>query len=244
MAATALILRLALVQGAVALQLQQRGLHPRSFARGHRCPAPRCVSDDPFSFAALRQEAERRGGESLGKFAAMRHFGPHHTTTPREVVQHIITELQQHNISQAFAFTAVPVLKRGTHKSSTDWSHRMSWEKAKVINDAPSGKACNADDFEAMVRSKYAPLLNVVQYRFVGDDSAWQQKNGHEKMTAVKDYVVEVRTRESEHLLLKFKLVYDWLVYCHLVASVRSISTLELSVHPLPLPLPSRSRSP
>ena len=39
-------------------------------------------------------------------------------------------------------------------------------------------------------------------------------------MTAVKVYVVEVRTRSGEHLLLKFKLVYDWLLYCHMVAGV------------------------
>jgi len=51
------------------------------------------------------------------------------------------------------------------------------------------------------------------------------------KMTAVKDYVVEVKTSHQEHLLLKFKLVYDWLVYCHLVASVDIMSVDALGKH-------------
>jgi len=58
-------------------------------------------------------------------------------------------------------------------------------------------------------------LLETEEFRFVGDASSWQQENGMAKMTAVKDYVVEVKTSHQEHLLLKFKLVYDWLVYCH-----------------------------
>ena len=56
-------------------------------------------------------------------------------------------------------------------------------------------------------------------YRFIGDASAWQQPNG-ESATAVKEYVVEVKTVSGQHLLVKFKLVYDWLLYCHLIATV------------------------
>lgn len=41
-------------------------------------------------------------------------------------------------------------------------------------------------------------------------------------MTAVKEYMVEVKSCKGEHLLYKFKLVYDWLLFCHLVASVRT----------------------
>ena len=40
---------------------------------------------------------------------------------------------------------------------------------------------------------RYAALLQTKAYRFVGDDSAWQQKGGLEQMTAPKEYVVEVQ---------------------------------------------------
>ena len=55
-----------------------------------------------------------------------------------------------------------------------------------------------------------APLLDLDVFRFVGDDTPWQDKGGLEKMTDPKDYVVEVKTRSGEHLILTFKLVYDW----------------------------------
>jgi hypothetical protein len=90
-----------------------------------------------------------------------------------------------------------------------------------VIGGAPSGKALESEDFEAMVRSTYSSMLDTKEYRFIGDSSAWQQKRGHEKMTAVKEYVVETKTAKGDHHLLKFKLVYDWLLYCHLIATVQ-----------------------
>lgn len=184
-----------------------------------------------ISFGALRAEAERRSGTDFGKFHQLKQLGPHHTTTPKQVVEHVITELREGNVSQAFAFTCVPVTKRGTHKTSTDWTQRMAWEKCNVINGAPSGRFVDLPTFESMVKARYSPLLDTEEFRFVGDASPWQQKQGREKMTAVKDYVVEVKTRSQEHLLLKFKLVYDWLVYCHLVASVDIMSIDRLGKH-------------
>jgi len=200
-----------------------------------RCPHPRCLLNDDADapddkgdslFAELRAEVGRRSreGASLGKFAAMQSYGPHHTTTPREVVEFVITELQRGNISQAFAFSAIPVTKRGTHKSSTDWSRRMAWEKAQIIGGAPSGQHHDSEGFEAMVRDKYGALLNTDVFRFLGDATPWQQKNGMEKMTAEKEYLVEVKTKKDDHLLFKFRLVYDWLLYCHLVTSVSMLS--------------------
>ena len=250
MAVTAAAAVLVQLAGSAALQLPAAPVAPRHQHRPTpraRCPRCDAAADgegaDPFSesigdfsFSALRKEAERRSGSDelgndLGKFMAMHRIGPHHTTTPKEVVQHVITELREGNVSQAFSFTCVPVTKRGTHKSSTDWSQRMTWDRCKVINDAPSGGHANLQEFESMVRSRYAPLLETEEFRFVGDDSPWQQKRGQEKMTAVKDYVVEVKTRSREHLLLKFKLVYDWLVFCHLVARVDIMSIDALGKH-------------
>ena len=75
-------------------------------------------------------------------------------------------------------------------------------------------------------RHRYAALLQTKAYRFVGDDTAWQQKGGLEQMTAPKEYVVEVQAgakeegQRPEHLLVRFELTYDWLVYCHLVSTV------------------------
>ena len=77
----------------------------------------------------------------LGRRDALRELGPHHTTTPKEVVEFVITQLRQGDVDEAFSFTCIPVAKRGCHKSSTDWSRRMAWEKASVIAGAPSGKA-------------------------------------------------------------------------------------------------------
>ena len=184
------------------------------------------MEDDTSLLAELREAVGKRldEGASLGKFAAMQRLGPHHTTTPKEVVEFVITQLRQGNISQAFAFSAIPVTKRGTHKSSTDWSNRMAWAQAQIIGGAPSGKFHDREAFEQMVRGQYAGLLDTQVFRFLGDTTPWQQKDGMEKMTSVKEYLVEVKTSKDEHLLFKFRLVYDWLVYCHLVTSVSVLS--------------------
>lgn len=180
--------------------------------------------------AALQEELERRRSEQscasmafapgLGRFEKMQELGPHHTTTPKEVVEYVITKLRQGDVAEAFTFTCIPTAKRGCHKSSTDWSRRMAWDKAREIGGAPSGKAHEAAEFGEMVRAAYAPLLKTEGYRFIGDASNWQLKNGLEKATAVKEYVVEVKTTGGEHLLVRFRLIYDWLLYCHLVATV------------------------
>jgi len=187
-----------------------------------------------ITFSALWKEAEKRAvlgpGSDFGKMHTLRHTGPCHTTTPKQVVEHLLVALREGEIEQAFRFTCVPVGKRGTHKSSTDWSHRLDWEKCSVINGAPSGRFVDEEGFSQMVRSRYAALLRTDEFRFIGDTSPWQQKNGQAKMTEVKDYVVETKTQTGEHLLLKFRLVYDWLLYCHLVASV-SITSLMVSKH-------------
>ena len=199
-----------------------------------RCVSPRCggdevPGDEAFSLEQLRMVAAKHPDARLGKFDQLRKEGPQHLTSPRQVVEFVMNELSVGNVDQAFMFTCVPVAKRGVHKSSTDWSRRMNWETCKVINGAPSGVACDATKFDSIIRSRFSPLLATSTYRFVGDTSAWQVDRGREKMTAVKNYVVEAKTRsesgrQSEHLLLKFRLVYDWLLYCHLVASCTIVS--------------------
>lgn len=44
-------------------------------------------------------------------------------------------------------------------------------------------------------------------------------------MTAVKHYMIETKTRGGEHLLFNFELVYESLVHCHLISSVKIFST-------------------
>ena len=121
--------------------------------------------------SSLRREAETRDLvfiEDLGKLDKMRKLGPHHTTAPKQVVEHIVTELRQGNISQAFRFTCNPPWRQGTHASTTDWSVRMAWDKATVIEGTPSGRTVDKQAFIRMVRSRYAALLDTQQYRFVG----------------------------------------------------------------------------
>ena len=202
---------------------------------------------DAFSFAALQKEVSRRDAsefkqhQTLNKQHALQKYGPHHTTSPKQVVEHIIREhafarnsatpwpcrptahqarwsFPAHaeslsasgNISQAFAFTCVPMNNRGLHKSSTDWSKRMAWDRCRIINDEPSGQFYDHEAFAQMVRERYAPMLGVDGFRFLGDSSAWQQQKGTAKMTDPKQYVVEVKTRRGDHLILDFKLLYDW----------------------------------
>ena len=43
-------------------------------------------------------------------------------------------------------------------------------------------------------------------------------------MTAVKEYMIEAQTKKGKHLILRFKLVYNWLVFCHLIAGVSMLS--------------------
>ena len=80
-------------------------------------------------------------------------------------------------------------------------------------------KALESDEFDAMLRASYAPLLRTAGYRFVGDASAWQIKKGMERPEAVKEYTVELKMSGGGHMLARFKLVYDWLLYCHLIAT-------------------------
>ena len=158
-----------------------------------------------------------------------------------------------------------------THPTRPSSPARVVPPESTIINGHPSGRTVAFDDFSMMVRDRYGGLLQVEQYRFVGDASAWQTKQGREKMTAEKarttafaantaaraacsrrgadaappsraacgvgifrvcdgasvphapwsqEYLLEVRTRGDEHLLVKFRLVYDWLLHCHLVSMV------------------------
>merc|ERR1719473_1199861 len=77
---------------------------------------------------ALQRELQRRKAEGssklkfapgLGRYEALREYGPHHTTTPKEVVEYVINRLRAGDMDQAFTFTCIPVTKRGCHKSST-----------------------------------------------------------------------------------------------------------------------------
>ena len=60
----------------------------------------------------------------------------------------------------------------------------------------------------------------------------WQVKAGTEKMTAVKEYMVETQTKKGKHLILRFKLVYNWLVFCHLIAGVSMLSATTKDFFP------------
>lgn len=167
----------------------------------------------------------------LGRFAKMQKLGPHDKTTPKEVVEYLVTKLRQGEISEAFTYTCIPVAKRGCHRSSTVWTRRMAWDKAREIGGAPSGLAHESTEFEEMIRSAYAPLLQTEGYRFIGDASNWQMKDGVESPTDPKEYIVEVKTQNGEHLLVKFRLIYDWLLYCHLVATV-GLASLSSNAFP------------
>ena len=174
-------------------------------------------SKDPLSLAALKAEVARRDASSDGqhllcKSHALEKLGPHPTTSPKQVVEHVLHSLSfSQNISQAFAFTCVPLAKRGTHKSSTDWSRRMAWDKCAVVRGEPSGHFYDHEKFASMVRAQYAPLLELEGYHFIGDSSSWQHGSARRvKMTGPKQYVVEARTRANEHLVITFKLLYDW----------------------------------
>jgi len=184
-----------------------------------------------FSFSALRREAARRGsGANLGKFDMLRKIGPHDQTSPRQVIEHVIVELQAGNLSQAFTFTSMPPWRQGVHKSTTDWTQRMAWDKSTIIEGTPSGRTVTLSDFEEMVRTRYGSLLQTEQYRFIGDSSPWQMKDGRAKPTAEKEYMVELRMRNGEHQIVRFKLVYDWLLYCHLVATC-TLQSVTISKH-------------
>jgi len=141
-----------------------------------------------------------------------------------QVIEHIVMQMREGNMSTAFEFTSMPPWRQGTHRSSTDWSQRMAWDKSTIINGHPSGRTVAFDDFSSMVSDRYGGLLQVEQYRFVGDASMWQTKQGQEMPTAEKAYMLEVQTRGGEHQLVKFRLVYDWLLHCHLVSMVTVLS--------------------
>ena len=143
-------------------------------AGGARRCAVRCSADsaDEFSFASLRAEAERRGrsdglfgGEDLGKFDRLRKEGPHDRTSPRQVVEHVLTEMREGDLQQAFDFTSCPPWRQGTHKSSSDWSQRMDWAHSKTIEGVPSGRTCALADFEGLVKSRCAPARNFFTAR-------------------------------------------------------------------------------
>ena len=122
----------------------------------------------------------------------LRKVRPHGTTTPKQVIEHVVMELREGNLSQAFTFTSMPPWRQGTHKSSTDWTQRMAWDKSTIINGHPSGNTMAYDAFASMVKARYAALLETEQYRFIGDDTEWQTKRGQEKMTSEKARTLHV----------------------------------------------------
>lgn len=186
---------------------------------GRRAPATsragcvRCGEEDSLHqlMAALRDEAAKRGRDSdLGKFEKLRKLGPQGQTSPKQVVEHVVLQLGAGNDEAAFAFTSLPPWRAGTHRSNTDWSKRMDWAKSRVISGQPSGALVDESSFGQLLSERFAFLRQTQAYRLVGDDSEWQQKRGREKMTAVKEYVVEVETADGEDRLVKFVLVYNW----------------------------------
>jgi len=63
---------------------------------------------------------------------------------------------------------------------------RVAPPESTIINGHPSGRTVAFDDFSSMVSDRYGGLLQVEQYRFVGDASMWQTKQGQEMPTAEK----------------------------------------------------------
>ena len=176
---------------------------------GRRAPATsragcvRCGEEDSLHqlMAALRDEAAKRGRDSdLGKFEKLRKLGPQGQTSPKQVVEHVVLQLGAGNDEAAFAFTSLPPWRAGTHRSNTDWSKRMDWAKSRVISGQPSGALVDESSFGQLLSERFAFLRQTQAYRLVGDDSEWQQKRGREKMTAVKEYVVEVETVPTRRL--------------------------------------------
>ena len=174
-----------------------------------------------ISFMALMREAQRRdtGNENLGTFDRMLKEGPAGLMPSESVVEHVLTQVSSGNISQAFRFTCrYPGKPAGVHKSSTDWSKRMNWEKGRVISGACSGRSETEEDFSQMLQQRYPTMLVTKAYRFVGGEAPWYQQR-------VVEHMVEVQTSQDEQLLYRFKLVYEPLLHCHLIASVSMIAT-------------------
>jgi len=96
----------------------------------------------------------------------------------------------------------------------------------------PSSHDAWAPFVEGLESDVRVRVSRVQGYRFIGDRTSWQQKNGQQKMTAVKEYVVELKTAREEHFLVKMRLVYDWLLYCHLVATVELFAMSSQSAFP------------
>jgi len=169
------------------------------------------------------REAQRRdtGKENLGTFDRMLKEGPAGLMPSESVVEHVLTQVSSGNISQAFRFTCrYPGKPAGVHKSSTDWSKRMNWEKCKIIGGSCTGKSETEATFEEMVKQRFPSMLSTQGYRFVGGAPAWQTA-----ASRVVEHVVEVQTRDQQQLLFRFKLVYNPLLDCHLVAAVSTMAT-------------------
>ena len=128
------------------------------------------LDDGELSMSALNKELTRRSEDGssvlefapgLGRFADMQRLGPHHTTTPKEVVEYVVQKLREGNMDEAFTFTCIPVTKRGCHKSSTDWTRRMAWENSRVIGGAPRCAVFAAFLFSRSLRRSlfYSPFF-------------------------------------------------------------------------------------
>merc|ERR1719446_1473643 len=124
---------------AVVAWLMPLGLHvgphatlsrPSPVAARARC-ARSCAAEPSgdWSMSELMKEAQKRTPK-LGTMDRMIKDGPSMHTSSQNVVEFVLSQVAAGNISQAFRFTARGGGKpAGVHKSSTDWSKRMNWEK-------------------------------------------------------------------------------------------------------------------
>ena len=205
----------------LGLHVQPHAMLSRPFPVAARARCARSCAAEPagdWSMGELMKEAQKRTPK-LGTMDRMIKDGPSMHTSSQNVVEFVLSQVAAGNISQAFRFTARGGGKpAGVHKSSTDWSKRMNWEKGRVISGACSGRSETEEDFSQMLQQRYPTMLVTKAYRFVGGEAPWYQQR-------VVEHMVEVQTSQDEQLLYRFKLVYEPLLHCHLIASVSMIAT-------------------
>tara|TARA_B110001452_G_scaffold150782_1_gene125492 strand:+ start:21 stop:791 length:771 start_codon:yes stop_codon:yes gene_type:complete len=205
----------------LGLHVEPHAMLSRPFPVAARARCARSCAAEPagdWSMGELMKEAQKRTPK-LGTMDRMIKDGPSMHTSSQNVVEFVLSQVAAGNISQAFRFTARGGGKpAGVHKSSTDWSKRMNWEKGRVISGACSGRSETEEDFSQMLQQRYPTMLVTKAYRFVGGEAPWYQQR-------VVEHMVEVQTSQDEQLLYRFKLVYEPLLHCHLIASVSMIAT-------------------
>jgi len=164
-----------------------------------------------MSFSAFLDEARRRG---LDKFERLRTKGPHAETSPRTVIEFVLTSLQQGDVESAFKFTALPPGSGGRGMANAPLDKRIDWFTARVIKGNPTGNVVNLDEFTALVRDRLRFVMDSNGFTFVGAAPKWGKP--HVPVHADQEYFVEVGSA-----LVRIYLTYQWLFTCHVVTGVQ-----------------------